>query len=81
MRSMRMRMVRRFALKLFVESVNNRLVLGLMLALATSLGIRNLVGKRLIELLGFSPGLLLILMVLCITGTINLLLLDLSCVG
>jgi len=74
-------MVRRFALKLFVESVNNRLVLGLMLALATSLGIRNLVGKRLIELLGFSPGLLLILMVLCITGTINLLLLDLSCVG
>jgi hypothetical protein len=35
--------------------------------------------KRLIMLLGFSLGLLLILMVLCITRTIILLWLDLSC--
>ena len=33
------------------------------------------------QLLGFSLGLLTILMVLCITRTINLMLLDLSCVA
>ena len=36
--------------------------------------------QKLINVLGFSRGLLTILMVLCITGTINLMLLDLSCV-
>ena len=36
--------------------------------------------QKLIKLLGFSLGLLTILVILCITGTINLMLLDLSCV-
>jgi hypothetical protein len=37
--------------------------------------------QKLINVLGFSLGLLTILMVLCITGNINLMLLDLSCVA
>jgi hypothetical protein len=45
----------------------------------TYLGTKILAGKNLTMLLGFSHDLLLILMVLCITGTMILLLLELSC--
>jgi hypothetical protein len=55
-------------------------VLDLLLVLVTRLGTKNLTSKRLIMLLGFSLGLLLILMVLCIIGIMIMLLLGLSCV-
>ena len=53
----------------------------LLVALAIFLGIKNPVLLRLIELLRFRQGLLLILMVLFKTGSTALLLLELSCAG
>jgi hypothetical protein len=71
-------MVGKSTLKLPVKCVSILCLLDLMLALDASRGTRNLVGRKLIKLLGFSLGLLTILMVLCITRTINLMLLDLN---